>query len=259
MSWAARRQLVIVLIMLAIAGFFFFLFYSPVIFTPATCSDGKQNGSETGVDCGGSCVTLCSSEAQTPIVLWSRAFAVTPSVYNVVAYIENKNDAAVEAYPYEFRLYDAKGIFVTRVQGRALVPPQGRYAIVETGIGVGNATITRATFEFSDNHTPWTRIADDIRALHIATSSPALDKEDTVPTLTATLTNTSATVSLARIGVTAIVYDAQDNAINASKTIVPSLPASQSTQVYFTWPKPLSAKAIRYEIIPVINVFGVGQ
>lgn len=255
MSWAARRQFVIVSILLLITGGLVFWYYAPVIFVQPSCTDLKQNGDEVGVDCGGVCTNFCASQIKSPTVLWSRAFKVADSVHNAVAYIENQNGAGSESLPYEFRLYDEKGVFVARVQGVAVVPPSGSYAVVETGIQTGTANITSTTFEFGKSTAPWMRIDDEISKLRLSSSSIALDTTGVVPRLSATLTNTSPTTTLRDVSVAAILYDASNNAITASKTFVSEFAPQTSQAVFFTWPKAIATPVVRYDILPTINVF----
>lgn len=257
MSWSSRRQFIIVTIFIILVGGFIFLVRSPQIFKAPTCFDLKQNGDEAGVDCGGSCTNLCVADTHDPVVLWSRAFPVTSSVYNAVAYVENQNAGALEALPYEFRFYDAKGVFVARVQGTALIPPLGRYAIVATGVQAGNATITRTTITFGE-HGPWVRIPEKVANIRVATSNTRYEAGE-VSRLFATLTNTSPTVSLSNIPVTAILYGTSGNAVGASSTFVPSLMASKQTDISFTWPTNFTEDVSRFEIIPVIDVFHISQ
>jgi hypothetical protein len=132
MSWATKRQLIIVIIILGVLSLVTYYYVEPIVNKLPTCSDGKQNGEESGVDCGGGCINLCINDVKAPIVLWQRAFPIAPSVYNAVAYVENQSKFATQSIPYEFRLYDEKGVFVARVQNETLIPPLGRYAIVET-------------------------------------------------------------------------------------------------------------------------------
>lgn len=90
-QWVAKRKLFygifsIVALVLVIGVPLFFVLYK----TP-TCFDGKQNQNEKGIDCGGVCTRLCSSDIANPIVLWQRSFVVTDGVYNAVAYVQNPN------------------------------------------------------------------------------------------------------------------------------------------------------------------------
>lgn len=256
MSWAARRRFLILIILLVLSGALAFWRYAPVIFRAPSCTDGQQNGTELGVDCGGSmCSNLCAFEVSSPVILWARSFVVAGSVHNAVAYVENKNDAAARGVPYEFRLYDANGILIARQGGTATIPPLGRYAIVETGIDSGTGTVARTTFQFASNPVTWYRVPADQKNARLLMSGSALDQSGTVPRLTANLENTSPRLSLENTLVSAILYDENDNAINASRTVIPALGPRQSAGVAFTWPAKLSAPVVRYEILPLIDVF----
>lgn len=255
MSWALRRQLFILLILGLFIGSVVFLSAAPKIFKAPSCTDGTQNGTETGVDCGGGCVNYCANEVKDPTVLWYRSFPVTDSIYNSVAYIENSSEAANQGIPYEFRLYDDQGIFITRVDGVAIIPPSGRYAIVETGIDVGKSHVGRTTFAFSDPKYPWQHIRDNIKSLRVSVSGVKLENITEVPKLSGTISNPSPTAVLSNINVSAILYDASDNAIAVSRTLIPTLGPSASEPIFFTWPKPLTAPVVRYETLPIIDVF----
>ncbi len=256
MTWAARRRVLIIFIVLITVSGLAFWHYSPVILKAPTCTDGVKNGEETGIDCGGSmCTNLCTADVRLPTVLWSRAFPVTEDVYNVAAAIENKNDAATRSIPYEFRLYDKDNVLLARRGGMALVPPIGRYDIVETGIPVGTGRVSSTTFSFSTSPALWERIPDDISRLRVSTSNISLDTTGVVPKLSATLLNPSPTLALDNTVVAAVLYDANDNAVNVSKTLVPTLAPGARAQAVFTWPRAFGAAVVRYEIVPIIDVF----
>ena len=83
----------------------------------------------------------------------------------------------------------------------------------------------------------------------------SLDTSGTIPRLFVTLGNPSPTVTLRNIATTAVLYDANDNAITASKTFLESIPPGGSVPVVFTWPKAIATPIVRWEITPVIDVF----
>lgn len=257
MNWAVRRRIIIVLVVLAFLSSVTFYKLYPIIFKPALCTDLKQNGGEVGVDCGGPCNNFCAIEIKIPTLLWSRSFPVTDTVYNAVAYVENKNNAATKAIPYEFRLYDNNGILISRVDGVTLIPPLGRYAIVETGIKIGGPSVivARTTFEFSSRPALWEKVPKVAERINVLTSDIKLDTSGTVPKLSATIYNPSPTVTLQNTVVAAILYDEKNNAVNTSRTIVPVLEPGAKTPIYFTWPRSLSAPIVRFELLPIIDVF----
>src|SRR3989344_7605336 len=149
-NWAVKRQLffigVLVLFFLA-AGF---LIAYPYISKPPSCADGKQNGTETGVDCGGLCQRACLDQVDPLTILWARSFRVVAGRYNAVAYLENKNKtAAISKINYRFRFADKDNVFIGKREGSTYVPPAGRYAIFEPAIDVGNSVPLYTTFEFT--------------------------------------------------------------------------------------------------------------
>src|SRR4051812_16297533 len=109
--WATQRKLTYIsiliaflLIVIALPSYYF-------IYQPPSCSDGKQNQSEQGVDCGGPCTVLCPALALDPVVYWARFFPSTPGNYSVASYIENPNLGSYALnVPYTFRGYDSEGV-----------------------------------------------------------------------------------------------------------------------------------------------------
>ncbi len=255
MSWASRRQLIGLSIIILALGAGLFAYIQPRVTVAPTCFDLEMNGSESGVDCGGSCINFCTNEITEPTVLWVRPFAVTDSVHTAMAMIENRNAAAQIALPYEFRLYDAKGIFVARAQGVAMIPPSGRYAIVETGIQTGRAEVVSALIEFGQPKQPWKRIDPKIEELRVSTGGISLQSEGPIPRLFVTLSNPSPTVTFRNIATIAVLYDVNGNAVAGSKTSTSILYPGASREVVFTWPRPISVPIVRYEIIPILDVF----
>jgi hypothetical protein len=99
-----------------------------------------MNGTESGVDCGGSCRLYCSAQVSAPVVLWSRIFPISGSKYNLIAYVENQNiDAAVPDINYEFRVYDTEGKLIGRREGHTFIPPNQRFGIFEAHFDVVKA------------------------------------------------------------------------------------------------------------------------
>lgn len=246
MSWSTRRKSTYILaIVLAIIIFVgvpaFFIFYHP-----ATCSDGKQNGEEQGIDCGGSCPNLCDFQIPKPIIDWVRPAKITTGVYNVLAYVENPNiTLGSNAVGYTFKLYDANGLLVAERKGVTSIPPRKAFAIFEGGITTGQKEVQRALFEFTTAFS-WTPSASLDE--YVSVQDKSLSSADSSPKLTATLTNTSST-ALPKIEAVAIVYDLSGNATSFSRTLIDKLDKHESYPLVFTWPSPFQATTSRIEII----------
>lgn len=257
MTWALKRQIFDVGILVLFFSVFGFLIISPKLNKPPTCNDLKQNGGETGIDCGGSCARACLAQVDPVSLLWARAFKVIPGRYNAVAYLENHNkNTAINKIKYRFRFADGNNIYIGKREGSTYVPPSGRFAIFEPGIDIGGSIPVYTTFEFTQIP-EWVTVSQEkINQLKILVSNINLANEDTRPVLSATITNNSL-FTIKEVDVTAILYDANRNAVSASRTYLEELRGEEIRDINFTWPEPFPSKVIAKEIIPMYNIDSV--
>lgn len=257
MTWALRRQIFYVFVLVLFFSIFASLILYPRFNKAPTCVDSKQNGAETGVDCGGPCARACLDQVDAVSVVWSRAFEVVPGRYNAVAYLVNHNkNIAVEKINYRFRFADANNIYIGKREGTTTIPPTGPFAVFEPAIDVGSSTPVYVTFEFTEMPAWITVPEDKLKELKVLVSDINLTGEDTSPELSATIKNNSL-FSIPDVNVVAILYDASHNAVSASSTYVDMLGPEEVRQVNFTWREPFSAKVVAKEIIPLYNIFSV--
>lgn len=256
MSWASRRQAQYLLGLLGFLALVVFIIIYPIITKPATCSDGKQNGGETGVDCGGVCQRVCSSVVAEPIILWQRAFPVSNSTYNLVATIENQNKtAAVAIASYEFRIYDTNNLLIGRREGTTFIPPNQQFVVFEPRFDAGKSEIRSVLFDFT-SPLVWVKKNPTIQTLPIHVDNVIYGTDKSNPTLTARLNNESV-YDLPAFDVITILYNVDHIAINASKTHKDGLTSNSTTPLLFTWPNPFSEDPVTQDILPQINPFTV--
>ncbi len=251
MTWASRRQgwylLGTIVVLGALVGIplFFYLYEEP------TCRDGIQNGLEEGVDCGGSCALVCDFQAVAPIVHWSQEFMIVPGVYTVVALVENANDAfQSEKVPYVFRLYDSKNVLVSERFGSMDIPPHTVIPVFETGIQTGERIPTRVVFSF-EKEPEWVRSLFEIPDIDVV--SRRFDETSSAPRLLVTLRNNTLDTFL-KVPVVVVLYDATDNAIHASRTVVPSIGGTSDVDIVFTWPQQFTSSIARIEVTPLFSL-----
>jgi len=257
MTWAFKRQLFFIgIIVLFFAGLLF-LIISPRLNKVSSCTDGLQNGDETGVDCGGSCSLVCYFEADPLSVLWARTFQVIPGRYNAVAYIENHNkNAAVQKIRYKFRFSDKDNIYIGKREGETFIPPSGKFAIFEAGIGVGNSIPVYTSFEFTEEPVWRDVVEDKINQLKLLISDVKLENQNTRPRLSAKLKNNSL-LFVPEVDVIVLLYDEKGNAVSASRTYLEDLGGEEVRDINFTWPEPILGNVFVREIIPLYDIFRV--
>ncbi|MBX2866605.1 VWA domain-containing protein [Candidatus Kaiserbacteria bacterium] len=241
--WAFWRRTqyvlgILFLVILVGAGSFFSLR------GPATCFDGKQNGDETGVDCGGSCTRVCSFEVSQPTTQWARAFEIAPGRYNAVAYVENANQGVgTPRFSYTFKLYDADGVIVER-KGETILPPNSVYPVFEGRINTGLRKPTHTVIEYEQPEL-WLPASSGREQFRI--SNRELSDVGTLPRLTASMQNTGVS-DASNVEVVATIFDSKGNALTASQTVVEALPARGTETVTFTWPNPIAGTLRSCEI-----------
>ncbi len=255
LSWGGKKQLFylsIVIIAVLIAAV---ILVWPLLNKEPTCFDGKQNGGESGIDCGGGCQKVCTPEALRLVTLWSRAFKVTDGKYNLMAYVENQNrESGIPAINYEFKVYDDKNIFIARREGTAFITSNDRTAIFEAAVDVGNRIPKRVSFEFTSVPT-WLKINRDQRnALAVSSEDKVLTNPLSSPKLEAQIVNKTLN-EIKNLDVFAVLYDDADNVITVSKTLIDILPEDSRVPVVFTWPEALSVRPTRIDVFPQVNIF----
>lgn len=254
MTWASKRKLQYLGGLFGVIIIIIFIFLYPIIFKESTCNDGKKNGTEEGIDCGGGCMLVCSNRASDPVILWSRAFRVVSNSYNLVAFIQNQNKSSgVSNISYEFRIYDINNRLIGRRQGSTFIPPNKQFAVFESRFDPGQAQIKSVSFEFTEPFV-WVKKESTIDNLPIFVDNIVLSDDIKNPSLSARIKNESV-YDLPSFDVISILYDENHNAINASKTIKNGIKSNNSLSVFFTWPEPFTGKPVLEDILISINPF----
>lgn len=255
MSWATRRQAKISFtIIILLVGIFGAIFLSLSV-KPPTCFDGKKNGTEDGVDCGGGCSLQCKEYTQDVVVKWQRSYQITKGFYNAVAYIENQNfQAGVKRIHYKFRLYDEDRILLADRDGETFIEPNKGVVVFEQQIPLSNAVPVYTTFEFTE---PVSFIKTDSRynEMIIAPEEQVFNDTDIKPRFSATLKNLSEKYTISDIDVYVVAYDDEDNAIQVGKTLVKELGPHAKKNIFVIWQNKFTVKPTRFEIIPRYNPF----
>ena len=244
--WAFKRRLMygagvgVFLLMLLSLSYWLFFYAAP------TCFDGKMNGAERGIDCGGGCALVCATDVTEPKVLWAQAFEIVPGLYNAVGYVENRNLVeGTEELRYTFKLLDSTGATITEVRGTTFVPPDSVYPIFEGRIDTGGRQVAR-TFLTLEPTAAWEEFTSTRNQFSVGSRS--LEDVDAQPRLDATITN-NAIKDARDVEVVATIFDAEGNALTASRTVVPLFEGRTEKTVTFTWPQPI-AKTLRSCEVP---------
>lgn len=248
MSWSSERKnkylFAMFLIIVIIIGWFGY----SIFYTPPTCSDGKLNQKEEGIDCGGPCELICSFKTIDPIIKWSRAVETTEGVFGAVALIENANTyAKAEKVPYVFKLYDNEGLLINERRGELYIPNNLIFPIFEGNLKVGNRIPTRATFEFLEK-AQWVEIKELNNPVTI--SNIQYIERNNSPRVSANIENKSIK-DIKNVELVVLLYDLENNLINSSKTTLDILKKDSTETIIFTWPDLFKKEVIKIDIVPI--------
>ncbi|MEK7213947.1 MAG: hypothetical protein AAB637_02440 [Patescibacteria group bacterium] len=252
-SWSTRRKtfygsvvIIAIILFIGVPAFYF-------LYTPPSCSDGKKNGNELGIDCGGSCVKLCQSSFLPPQIAWGGAKfeKVVTGLYNVAAYIVNPNvSGAAVNVPYKISFYDDRGIFITERQGKMTLSPHRNSLAFETAVNVKQRVLVKAIFEFVQAPA-WFQSHDTLEGL--AVIDKKYEEENANSSLEVTLENRTL-YPYKNIDVSVVLYDSDGNVQGFSKTKIDNINPKNGREIAsFTWPINREGKVTSIEVMPVIN------
>ena len=246
-DWAKKRRHMIETILTLVGVAIIAVVVIAVTYKAPSCSDQKQNQGETGIDCGGPCPYLCSVNETAPQVTFVRAVSPQPGRIDVIAYIENANaDASVQNAKYTIELYNANEQVVAVKTGLINLPPASTVPLYISNFYNGRQRITSAFLSFDSTTVLWTR---NTNRLQLPTPSNIQIIDGATPKITASISNPTA-FPLYNETVVATVFDAKNNAIAASQTVIPLLSSQGTSQIFFTWNQEFSSPPVRVEILP---------
>ncbi|HEC94209.1 MAG TPA: hypothetical protein ENI56_02455 [Candidatus Kaiserbacteria bacterium] len=252
-SWAARRRAIVIIILAFIVAIIAFSFHRTVLYNAPSCTDGVQNQNETGVDCGGVCPYLCTTQVEQPVVQFVRAIQNGGGRTDIIAYVENQNvSAGVSHAPYTIDMYGQEGTVIATHSGFVTLLPHTVTPIFIPGVAHGSIKITNAFLTFNTKKMHWVKRTATVSLLPFSNIQVT---QGTVPHITATITNPYTTV-YRNLRVIISVFDRNDNIIAVSQTIVPVLQGLGTAPLVFTWGGPFSSVPVREDLFSILPLNG---
>ena len=234
MNFRARRQFAALLVLAIILGAAGLIFWRSFVHEE-TCTDGRLNQDEEGVDCGGACVSCLVKNRKEPEVRWARATSARAGAYDAVVEVRNPNDrVAARRIDYEFRLMDGAGNIAARQRGRSFLYARELAHFAEFGI---RATSTVSRVEFSVLDADW--IVSGALRPDIIAAERAYAVEDRdgarMSAVRALLQNRSLR-DMADLRVIALALDGNGNMLGANGTEISEMRSDDSLPLIFSWP-----------------------
>ena len=221
------KQIIFGLVILVVISLIGYGIYNTFLKPAPTCFDNIQNQGETGIDCGGPCVS-CDLKSLKPIQVdqgWPKWFKTTTSTSGVVAEIYNPNpDWAASDFSYRFDIKDQFGAIIQSVSGNSFIYGGELKYLVEPRINLDAGKIASTTLTVSDPQ--WISVNDFSRP-DVEIQSVKTEKTDMLY-VSGKVVNRSES-DFSNFAVYSLVYNKDGQFIAASKTIVDSVPKFGST------------------------------
>lgn len=236
MEWSQKRKilyaLALALVVILLAAYPVYRITNPV----PSCFDGRQNGTEAGVDCGGSCNLYCSSQVKDIRIVWAKAFLVVPGRYDLGAYVENPNTSAgIKNARYTLRMLDSTGAVLAEGKGSVEIPPASTFLLFAGNVSA-TGTPDKVEVEFDpDDMAHWVK-AEAVPSV-LMTKNQSLKNTDTKPRFDATLLNTDLVNDAGYASLGAVIYDAARHPFAISRTYIDGVPKGGTQDIFFTWPE----------------------
>ncbi|HRY76651.1 MAG TPA: hypothetical protein P5524_00610 [Candidatus Paceibacterota bacterium] len=142
-AWRKRKKLIIAIF----PSILFILIIGLIIILsqPApTCFDGKENGEETGIDCGGSCVA-CGVKYASPLeVISSDILGIGQNASELTIKVRNSNADYGAQFSYQINVISLLGEKVSEASGESFVLPHSDKYLIEPKVPFKAADLSRA-------------------------------------------------------------------------------------------------------------------
>lgn len=228
------KQLLYGLFYLAILALVVWLVAAPRLEVVPSCTDGIQNQSEEGIDCGGECEACGLSDLKLDI--GGVEIVEVGDRVTLLVEVENPSvDFGVESVEYEFDILGSLGQSLASRSGTITLLPTDRKYAVEAGINVPKEDINEVLFTLGEaefvEESSLPRY--DVQISNVETTFP-----EELVSATGVLTNDNS-FNLREVGLAVVFYTPERQIANAGATLISDLKAFETREFLISVPRNL--------------------
>jgi len=223
------------------------------LFLPPSCTNGIKDQGETGIDCGGPCMSCEIKTLAAPQVTTTVFFEnFSRGTVDLAAQIKNPNPSwGIRHLGYEFILKGIGNKEIDRVPGETFLLPGESMWLVQPSITKPSETLVGVTLNLrSFQKTEWQKVKPFAREAGIITRNVRFMKikppQVGFAALEGEVQNRS-NFSLDEVEVSGVLYDAGGNVIAVGRTIVRTLKPGEARFFSIQWPNPFPGNVARFE------------
>jgi hypothetical protein len=232
-----------------------FLYY---IISPApTCSDGKKNQAEKGIDCGGTCAPCKDATITQDIVINEVALTLGGNnSYDVVAKITNPNNIlGTGSFNYTFKLTDEAGSVIATREGNNFILPADSKYVAELGLQTDNNAVPANVELVIGSDVKWEQL-NTVGKPQIGVYNKNFGQILTsVGSQADGVIRNESGYDLNKISIVVILRSEKGDIIGVNKTEKNAVRIKEERDFRLTWPYQLTAPVQNIEVDPQSNVF----
>lgn len=252
MDWATKRRIIYTSTAIVLIVVYSLYHFRDVISPPPTCFDGKANGLESDIDCGGNCSLMCTNEVKPLTVEWSSFIKTEDKTYDLVALVSNKNiNNDATSTQYVFNLIDKNGKTIFESKGEEVSPVNSSFPIILQNIKIKEPP-SKLLVYLSQNKHYKTKLNGNKTLIKV--TSNRIEEGDDISRVYATIVNNTLD-TLLKVKVRVVLFDENKNAVGVGETVVERLTDEEEKQIIWTWKTPFEKKPVVAEVYPIINPF----
>ena len=216
-------------------GVFFGFFYQK-----PTCTDGRQNQDERGIDCGGRCSEYCLFELTAlPIAVSEvQALGYGSASSDAVGTVQNRNNkAALKGATYTFTAYGSDGSVVATQSGTFSLLPLESRILPALGLSVPKSAISRIELVISNEE--WVAMTDftEPPAIRVVNPQFALLSGQAGYAEARGLVQNRSPFDIRTLQVVVVVRDASNQPLSVNRTTLNTLQSGEQRDFRLVWPQ----------------------
>lgn len=233
-------------LLLFFVGVFFAFFYEQ-----ATCTDGKQNQDETGIDCGGRCSEYCLADlASQPLLIEeTELLPYTATSSDAISTVTNKNTrAALKSAKFTFTVYDQSDSIVDQESGTFSLLPLESHTLSVFGLPVNKNAGARV--EFTVTNEEWVALTDFTEApdIRIVNQQFSLLSGEAGFAEARGLVQNRSPYDTRTLTVIVIPRDATGKALSVNKTTLNTVLSGEERDFRLLWPQSFTGTVARTDM-----------
>lgn len=209
---------------LAVFGLVIFGIYAKNTVVVPTCTDGIMNQNETGIDCGGSCISCAVKNLKELKGGSVSVFGLEDGRSVFLGTIVNPNENYVASdISYEFVVFDTTGYPVERILGTDTIFPLEKRYVFSASADTNAQYIGSVKIEIASSSVKWDTFYDTLKPDVHTISGPNFSDEERSLRISGAIKNESS-FSAYETKVIALLFDKYDDVLFASQWTTSDIP-----------------------------------